>query len=314
MKSVVVEEFGTSDALRVVESALPHVGPEDVLVRVAGAGLNWIDVSLRAGRLAAGGLTAPAPRYGMGWDVAGIVESVGAQVTRHRPGDRIIGLRDVLGAPGTHAEYVALHQDAVTAAPAGADLVDAGGFPLAGVTALGALATSGASRDDTVLVTGAGGVIGTLCVSIAVSRGMEVTAVGRGLDADRLTALGVNVVDGDPDAVGATLASRVRALVPRGVDAVIDTANLGIAAHEALRGGGTFVALVRPFAPPPLRGTAVRVHEAWADPALLAEAVALVDTGVIELPRTRRLPLTLVAEAHDVMEAGGLRGRIVLVP
>ena len=314
MKSVVVEQFGTIDELRVVESAVPVPGPEEVLVRVAGAGLNWIDISLRAGRLAEGGLTAPATRYGMGWDVAGIVESVGENVSRHRPGDPVIGLRDVLGLPGTHADGVVLHQDAVTAAPAGAELVDAGGFGLAGVTALGAVATSRASRGDTLLVTGAGGVIGTLCVSIGMSRGFRVIAVGRGLDADRLTGLGVNVLEGCPAAGGEILAARVRALVPRGVDAVIDTANLGIASHEALRGGGTFVALVRPFAPPPLRGTDVRVHEAWADPDLLAEAVALVDAGVLQLPHTRRMPLTQVAEAHQIMETGGLRGRIVLVP
>ena len=75
MRSLIVEEFGAPDVLQLVDGPVPEPGPEDVLVRVAAAGLNWIDVSLRAGRLQHAGLLVPAPRYGMGWDVAGTVEA-----------------------------------------------------------------------------------------------------------------------------------------------------------------------------------------------------------------------------------------------
>jgi NADPH:quinone reductase len=313
MKSVVVEEFGSADQLRLVESPRPEVGPEDVLVRVAGAGLNWIDVSLRAGRLAHAGLLVPATRYGMGWDVAGVVEAIGSKVTGHRVGGAVIGLRDVLGQPGTHADYVVLHQDAVTAAPVGADLVEAAGLPLAGVTALGALNAAELDEGTSLLVTGAGGVIGRISVAVAVNRGVTVLAAGRATDEPHLTGLGATFID--VDAVrGESLASRVRAVIPTGVNAVIDTANLGAAAHEALRGAGTLVALVRPFAPLPLRGTKVVVHEAWSSPDVLAELVALVEAGVIAIPKAVPYPLDAAAEAHAAMEAGGQRGRLVLVP
>jgi NADPH:quinone reductase len=313
MKSVVVEQFGPADQLRVVESPRPTPGPEDVLLRVAGAGLNWIDVSLRAGRLAQAGLLVPAARYGMGWDVAGTVEAVGSNVIRHHVGDAVIGLRDVLGQPGTHADYVALHQDAVTAAPAGVELVEAAGLPLAGVTALGSLAATGLTEGGSLLVTGAGGVIGRVTVAVAVSRGMAVIAAGRDTDEPHLTELGSKFVDVNSDE-GGSLASRVRSAVPAGVDAVIDTANLGGTAHEALRGAGTFVALVRPFAPLPLRGTKVVVHEAWSNPEVLAELVALVESSVIAVPNAVAYPLGAAAKAHEAMEGGGLRGRLVLVP
>lgn len=313
MKSLVVEEFGSPNQIRVVEAPRPSPGSEEVLVRVAGAGLNWIDVSLRAGRLAHGGLVVPASRYGMGWDVAGVVEAIGSDVSKHRVGDAVIGLRDVLGLPGTHAEYVALHQDAVTAAPAGVGLVDAAGLPLAGVTALGALAATALTDGGTLLVTGAGGVIGRISVAVAINRGITVVAAGRDTDEPYLTELGATFIDVGPNP-GGSLASRVRSLVPRGVDAVVDTANLGTAAHEALRGAGTFVALVRPFVPLPLRGTTVVVHEAWSSPELLAELVALVEAGVIAVPRAVPYPLDEAAKAHEAMEAGGLRGRLVLVP
>lgn len=309
MKRLVVEEFGAPGVLLIIESPRPDPGPKDVLVRVAGAGLNWIDISIRTGMLAQAGLLAPADRYTMGWDVAGIVEAAGSRVTAFQVGDAVVGLRDVLGLPGSHAEYVTLHQDAVTRAPDGVGLVSAAGIPLAGVTAFGALSVAGLRAKQSVLVTGAGGVIGQFCVAIAASRGIEVLAVGRSADAARLADLGATVID-----AAAPLASGVRALVPAGVDAVVDTANLGTAAHEALRGAGTFVALVRPFAPLPLRGTTVAVQESWADPERLAEVVSLVETGVIETPSARAYPLAAAAEAHAAMEKGGLRGRVVLVP
>ena len=124
-----------------------------------------------------------------------------------------------------------------------------------------------------------------------MSRGLRVVAAARARDADLLAGLGAHTVDVDAAAPDGDLGAAVRRLVPRGVDAVVDTANLGVAAHEALRGGGTFVALVRPFAPLPLRGTSVVVHEAWADPAVLAEVVALLEAGVITPPEVITFPL-----------------------
>jgi NADPH:quinone reductase-like Zn-dependent oxidoreductase len=102
--------------------------------------------------------------------------------------------------------------------------------------------------------------------------------------------------------------------VPGGVDAVIDAAVLGIVAHEALRGGGTFVALVRPFAPPPIRGTEVVVQEVFADGARLTELAALVDAGHLTLRVAETMALTEAAAAHRRYATGGLRGRLVLVP
>ncbi|SHK75924.1 NADPH:quinone reductase [Pseudonocardia thermophila] len=306
MRSLIVEEFGAPDVLQLVDGPVPEPGPEDVLVRVAAAGLNWIDVSLRAGRLQHAGLLVPAPRYGMGWDVAGTVEAVGTRVTAVAPGDRVIGLRDVLGRPGTHAEFVALHESAVVDAPDGVDLLTAGGLPLAGVTAIGAVRAASSGRS--LLVTGGGGVIGQMCVAVAVHRGLDVVAAGRAGDAKRIEGLGARFADTDD------LAVQLRTLGPRGVDAVIDTANLGAAAHEALRGGGTFVALVRPFAPLPLRGTRVVVHESWADTTVLRELVELVEKDVVVPPDVLPHRLGEAAAAHALMEAGGLRSRIVLTP
>jgi NADPH:quinone reductase-like Zn-dependent oxidoreductase len=113
---------------------------------------------------------------------------------------------------------------------------------------------------------------------------------------------------------GKALGGAVRRLVPGGADAVIDAAVLGIDAHNALRGGGTFVALVRPFAPPPIRGTRVRVQEVFADGARLSELAALVDAGHLTLRVAGTFALSKAAAAHRQVEKPGLRGRLVLVP
>jgi D-arabinose 1-dehydrogenase-like Zn-dependent alcohol dehydrogenase len=110
------------------------------------------------------------------------------------------------------------------------------------------------------------------------------------------------------------LGAAVRTVVPGGVDAVVDAAVAGVTAHEALRPGGTFVALVAPFAPPPLRATRVVVAEVWADGGRLTELAALVDAGLLSLRVAEALPLAGAARAHERLAAGGLRGRLVLIP
>ena len=110
------------------------------------------------------------------------------------------------------------------------------------------------------------------------------------------------------------LGAAVRAVTPGGVDAGVDAAVAGITAHEALRGGGVFVALVAPFAPPALRATRVVVQEVYADGPRLTELSALVSAGVLTLPAVEAVPLADVAGAHERLAAGGLRRRLVLVP
>ena len=125
---------------------------------------------------------------------------------------------------------------------------------------------------------------------------------------------GIRTVADDLVPRGEPPAAAVRSVVPGGVDAVIDAAVLGVPAHEALRGGGTFVALVAPFAPPPLRATRVVVAEAAADGGRLTELSALVDAGHLTLRVAGTLPLEAIAEAHERVAAGGLSGRVVLLP
>ena len=308
MKALVIHSYGGPEVLELVDVDAAAPGPGQVAIRVAGAAVNPVDLATRDGYLTHA--LAPQREIGLGWDVAGEVEAVGEGVTRFTPGDRVIGLRDLLSAPGAQAEVVVLDADAVAPAPQSVSLIEASTLPLNGLTADGAVRRSGLEAGEWLLVTGAAGAVGGFVLELAAERGIRTVAVAAKADEELVRSLGATEFVERTDELGAA----VRALVPGGVDAVIDAAVLGIAAHQALRNGGTFITLVRPSAPPTLRRTRVIIHEVWADGARLAELAALVDAGRLTLRVAGTLPLHEAATAHERLAAGGVRGRLVLVP
>jgi NADPH:quinone reductase len=311
MKALIVRNFGGPEALELADIPVPDPGPRQARVRVAGSAVNPIDLSTRSGALAQGGLLVEAPGVALGWDFAGTVDTVGEGVTDWTAGQEVIGLRDVLSAiPGAQADYVVVDESAIAPAPTSASLVEAATLPLNGLTADRSLELAQVDRGDTLLVTGAAGAVGGYVLQLAKLRGIRTIAVASADDETLVRQLGAQeFVPRAPK-----LAQAVRNVVPGGVDAVIDAAVLGIVAHEALRGGGRFVALVRPFAPPPIRGTEVVVQEVFADGARLAELSALVDAGHLTLRVAETIPLSDAATAHERFASDRPRGRLVLVP
>lgn len=307
MRAVVVR----SGTIEIADVPTPRPGPGQVLIRVAAATVNPVDLATRGGVLVEVGVQVPRPVCGLGWDVAGTVEGVGDDVTAFVVGDQVIGLCDLVGGPvGTQAEYAVLDAGAVALAPKGVSPVEAATVPLNGLTAGQALDLAGLAPGQTVLVTGAAGGVGGFAVELAVARGLRVVAVAGAHDEDLLRGLGATWFLARPD----DLATAARAVVPGGVDGVIDAAVIGLPALGAVRGGGSFVSVVGGTAPPPLRGT--RVANVWvrADGAQLAALVRLVEAGKLTLRVAGTLPLDEAAKAHQQLADGGLRGRLVLVP
>ncbi len=348
MRAMVVRRFGGPEVLESVEVPVPEPGPGQVRIRVAAAAVNPVDVATRAGWLTEAGVVPPREVLGLGWDVAGVVEAAGD--TGFRVGDAVIGLRDRIATPlGAYAEQIVLDASAVAPAPVGASPIEAATLPLNALTAAQALdlleiagspafggsgggapdpgrspgndtafGGSGGGAPDpgrspgggTVLVTGAAGAVGGYAVALAHARKLRVVAVASA--ADEAAVRGFGADEFVPR--GPSLGDRVRALVPGGVDAVLDTALLGLDALDAVRGGGEFVAFAAGAAPLPLRG--IRVRSVWirADGARLAELSRLAGNGTLPLRVAGALPLADAAVAHERLAAGGLRGRLVLTP
>lgn len=308
MRAVVARGYGGLEVLETVMVPLPEPGSGQVRIRVEAATVNPVDLVTRSGALVEAGLMAARECTGIGWDVAGVVDRLGAGVTAFVPGQRVIGLRDLLDVSlGAYAEYLVLDATAVAPAPPDATAAAAATLPLNGLTALQALDLLGLVAGDTVLVTGAAGAVGGFAVDLAVRRGLRVVAQAGSADEEFVRGLGAEWVVGRD---ASDLASDVRRLVPGGADGALDTAGHGIRALAAVRTKGAFATVVGGSAPLPLRG--IRVHQQWisADGAALAELAAMGLT----LRVADTLPLERAAEAHDRLAAGGMRGRLVLVP
>ncbi|WP_171165560.1 NADP-dependent oxidoreductase [Streptomyces sp. I05A-00742] len=311
MRAVVVKSFGGPDVLEVVEVPVPVPGAGQVRIRVEAAAVNPVDAATRSGTLAAAGLMAPRPVTGIGWDVAGRVDEVGAGVTLFAPGDRVIGLRDRLDVSlGTYAEFVVLDADAVAPAPGGSSAAEAATLPLNGLTALQSLDLLALHPGATLLVTGAAGAVGGFAVELAALRGLRVVAAAGAGDEAFVRAAGARwFVPRSAD-----LAEAVRALVPGGVDAVLDAAVLGVPALGAVRNRGSFVSVVAGAAPVALRGITVAENWVAADGPALARLSSLAESGRLSLRVADTLPLDHAAQAHETLAKGGLRGRLVLTP
>jgi len=192
MKAAVRDRYGAPDLLYVREIPRPQPAADEVLLRVRASSVNAADWRIMRGRplLARpmfGGILRPAAGP-LGSDVAGVVEAVGNEVTDLMPGDEVFG-----NADGAFAEYVTGR--AFVPKPANLSFAEAAAIPLAGCTALQALRDKGGVQaGQRVLVTGAGGGVGTFAVQLAKAFGAHVTAVSRTENLDMLRAIGADAV------------------------------------------------------------------------------------------------------------------------
>ncbi|MBP2338986.1 NADPH:quinone reductase-like Zn-dependent oxidoreductase [Saccharothrix coeruleofusca] len=310
MRAVVVRRYGGPEVLEVVETTLPHPGPGEVRIKVGAAAVNFADVLIRTGLNVQYGAAVGRARHGVGCDVAGTVDALGEGVDRFAVGQAVIGLQERLDLPlGAYAEYAVLEEWALAPAPAGATAVEAATLPLNATTADQALDALGLRRGQRLLVTGAAGAVGGFATELARLRGLRVLAQAGAADEPLVRSFGAeSFVDRDDD-----LTARVRALVPGGVDGVIDAANVGTAALDAVAHGGGYVSLLNssPFARRAVRTVDLAYH---TDGKRLWELSALAGAGMLTLRVADTLPLERAAEAHERLAAGGLRGRLVLVP
>jgi NADPH:quinone reductase len=324
MRAVVVRTYGGPEALEIEDLPLPVPGPGQVRIRVRAAAVNPVDAFVRSGIAAKAGLLPARDGVGIGWDVAGEVDAVGAALgsavgaahgsaagPAFAVGDRVIGLSDRLDVPTAgYADYLVLDTGAVAAAPREASFEAAATLPLNGLTAAQALARLDLLPGQSLLVTGAAGAVGGYAVELAAAAGLRVVAAASGRDRELVLGFGAELFVPREAELGAA----VRALVPGGVDGVLDAATVGVRALDALRGGGAFASVTGSSTPPALRGTRVDTVFVRADGRQLAELVALVDAGTLTLRVAETFPLEKAASAHQRLAEGGVRGRLVLVP
>ena len=226
--------YGGPEALKIFELADRHAGPGEVRLAVHAAAVNPTDTYTRNGSRHEL-LKDLAPPYVPGMDVAGIVDEIGPDTrTDLRVGDRAMAIVIPKGQHGGYSDSLVLPADSVTNAPAGAKLVEAATLPMNGLTARKVLDMLALPSGSTLAVTGAAGAFGGYVVQLARADGLTVVADASEADEEMVRSLGAHVIVRRGDDV----ATRIRAVVPEGVDAVADGAVQHGLVLPAIRDGG----------------------------------------------------------------------------
>jgi NADPH:quinone reductase-like Zn-dependent oxidoreductase len=319
MRAVKYDRYGDFDQLEVREVPVPAPGEGEVRVRVRAAALHVGDCFGVRGnpflmRMVSGLLR---PKLGIpGFDVAGVVEAVGASVTAFAPGDEVFG-----ACEGSCAEFVVTKADHLTTKPAGVSFEDAAALPTSGLAALHALRdTAGLEAGQHLLVNGASGGVGSYAVQIAKSLGAEVTGVCSSKNVELVQSLGADAVidyTGEDFADGGarfdvifdnvenrSLADCRRALTPEGT--------LVLNSGTGASGFAMMTRLLKPVLLNPFVRQRLLRYLSMPNSADLELLGSMAAEGTLRPLIDRIVGLEEVAEALIHIDTGHARGKVVV--
>jgi NADPH:quinone reductase-like Zn-dependent oxidoreductase len=333
MKAIVQDRYGSPDVLELRDIDRPLAAEDEVLVRVRAASVHADVWHAMKGvpyvlRVMGSGLRAPKHRV-PGTDLAGLVESIGTNVTRFRSGDEVFGqslLANLWRNGGAFAEYAAVPQAMLERKPARLTFEQAAAVPTSGSLAVQHVRDEGRTQPgQRVLINGAGGAVGTFAVQLAKAYGAHVTGVDAPAKLDMLRSIGADeVLDYSKedftrrderygfilDIAGNHPWSEVRrALTPDGTYVLSGYDQYGRSGHRWFGSLGRFAKLIviSPFVSHlhPFRGT--------KDPGdRLVVLKGLIEAGKITPVIDRTFPLSEVPEAIRYLESEQARGKIVI--
>ena len=322
MRTIRFHAYGEpADVLRLEEAAIPSPGPGAVRVRVHGCGLNPADWALCRG-LFAGDL----PR-GVGLDVAGVVDAAGEGVAGVVIGDPVIGPANYVDyASAGASDYAIL--DRWTKVPPGLDLTQAASLPMVVETAFRSIDWLGVAADQTLLVNGAGTMVGFAAVQMALMRGARVIATAGETFAERLRALGAVVT-----AYGDGMVERVREIAGEAPDLIFDAAPVNLKPDIA-PAGGVLADLVKIAGGDPRRvltcvdfagAAALGVRNGFGENPggpggallrydVLGDFAQAVAEGRFSVPIARTFAIEEWRDAVDISLSGRAHGKLVILP
>jgi NADPH:quinone reductase-like Zn-dependent oxidoreductase len=321
MKAIVQDEYGEADVLRLEDIERPEPGPGQVLVRVRAAGVDPGVWHLMAGmpymvRLGFG-IRKPKLRT-RGADVAGVVESVGPEVSGFAPGDEVFG-----EGIGTFAEFALVPAKSLAAKPSNVSFAEAAVVAISGTTALQGLRDSGGIQTGQhVLILGASGGVGSFAVQLAKAFGARVTAVASTAKLDFVRSLGADEVLDYTRADPTDGSRRFHLILDTGGNRSLRQVRKALAPNGTLvivggEGGGRILGgfdravfrapIASLFSRQKLRGLLAMARA--ADLATLRE---LVEAGKVRPPLERTFPLDEAPEAIRYLHAGKVRGKVAV--
>ncbi|ARO54083.1 NADPH:quinone oxidoreductase [Methylorubrum zatmanii] len=330
MKAFILDRYKKKQPLRLGDLPVPAMGPGDVLVEIAAAGLNVLDAKIRNGEFKL--LLPYKPPFVLGHDLAGTVVRTGANVRRFKVGDEIYA-RPRDGRIGTLAERIAVDEADVALKPKNLSMTEAASIPLVGLTAWQVLVEQAKlKRGDKVLIHAGSGGVGTFAIQLAKHLGATVATTASAGNADLVRSLGADIVidykrqdfekvlsgydvvlnslDGD------TLRKSLDVLKPGGK--LISISGPPDPTFAKAQGMNVFLALVMRVLSLGIRRKAKArgVDYAFlfmrANGAQLAQIAALIEAGTIRPVVDRVVPFAATDEALTDLEAGRSKGKVVV--
>ncbi len=304
MKAVVAHEYGAPEVLKFEEVPRPEPRKDEALVHVIASGVNPADPLTLSGKYA-GEWGTQLPLI-PGYDIAGVVEKVGAKITNLKAGDAVYGYPTFGGG---WAEFVTVKEWEVASKPKSLSFAEAAAVPMCGLTAWQALVdTAQLQGGQTILIHGGSGGVGSFAVQIAKARGARVIATASTANQDLLKKLGADVA--------IDYAKTKFEDVAKDVDAVLDPVGKETLARSygVVKKDGIVMSLVARPDPEEIkkrgiRGAAISVHPDAED---LAEIAHLIDTGKIKPVVTQILPLSEAIAAQRQAATHHTRGKVAL--
>ena len=298
-RAIVYSEIGTPDVLHLTEIPDPVAGPGEVVVRIDAVGVNPLDAKLRRGARPSPPITEPRR---VGFDGAGTVTQVGADVTGFAVGDRV-AINNVLG---TYATALAVPATALFRLTDGVTMAEGAGLGIPIGTAYQCMRSLNVGQGDTLLVHAGSGAVGQAAVQYAKLWGATVIATGSPERFDHLREIGAI-----PVAYGEGLADRVRELAPQGVTVALDC----IGTDEAIEVSKQLVAdhdrIATIVRGPDAAELGIR---AFSGGSPIPLTINVIEAGDFQIELGPELPLAEAARAHELIERHAARGKIVLIP
>ncbi|RLV49213.1 NADP-dependent oxidoreductase [Nocardioides mangrovicus] len=310
MRAIGVNQYGGPEALEVLDLPEPHAGAGEVRIRVHAAAVNPTDTGLRSG-LYDERFGERKPPYVPGMDAAGVLDEIGEGVADWQVGDEVLAIVLPTGPHGgAYADQVVVPAESVVAKPDGIDMAHGATLLMNALTARLALDAFDLEEGSTVAVTGAAGSFGGYVIELAKADGLRVLADASEQDVALVGELGAD----DVVERGEGVTERFRELAPDGVDALADGAVRDAEVLAAVKDGGA-LATVRGWDGPSERDIAITPVMVFAHAGrteLLERLRDQADDGTLTLRVADVLPAEEAVEAHRRLEAGGVRGRLVL--
>lgn len=310
MKASYFEEFGELDQIETGTLERPEPGEGEVLVRVKAAGVNPVDAAVARGMLDER-IPAEFPAV-PGWDLAGVVQERGHAARRFEEGDEVYAYaRRPAVQHGTFAEYTVLPESYLAHCPQKIPMEEAGGIPLVGLTAYQSLFQFGdLQEDDTLLILGASGGVGTMAIQLAKTAGAKVIGVASDQNQSYMKDLGADeTIDYSAGDVG----EGIREVESDGVDFILhcsrgDSLEQSI---DTLKSGGQLISITdsNPDIPDNINFQYVFVEP---NASQLEDIRELVDEGNIKVPVSQTYSLKEVPEALQRIESLHTRGKTII--